>query len=214
MVRRPLLLFLIFFMLGIFMKDVSSILILFIPFIITFLIYLVYKGADPVVKKAMIKSSACIFAPFMLIMGFFIGKSAFQETSLDKALELKEKGTVSGIIKDVRLSKEYLSVTVTDAKIEVNGQVFEKSKDVLAYVTIEGKYGNTTVYYNKEIISDEMEVADYLKPGSEVSIEGKLSSFSKPTNPGQFDQWSYRKSQGYAAKISSKRSIASRPRFL
>lgn len=209
MVRRPLLLFLIFFMLGIFMKDVSSILILFIPFIITFLIYLVYKGADPVVKKAMIKSSACIFAPFMLIMGFFIGKSAFQETSLDKALELKEKGTVSGIIKDVRLSKEYLSVTVTDAKIEVNGQVFEKSKDVLAYVTIEGKYGNTTVYYNKEIISDEMEVADYLKPGSEVSIEGKLSSFSKPTNPGQFDQWSYRKSQGYAAKISSKKVFIS-----
>jgi|GEM_PF-257043 len=209
MVRRPLLLFLIFFMLGIFMKDVSSILILFIPFIITFLIYLVYKGADPVVKKAMIKSSACIFAPFMLIMGFFIGKSAFQETSLDKALELKEKGTVSGIIKDVRLSKEYLSVTVTDAKIEVNGQVFEKSKDVLAYVTIEGKYGNTTVCYNKEIISDEMEVADYLKPGSEVSIEGKLSSFSKPTNPGQFDQWSYRKSQGYAAKISSKKVFIS-----
>ncbi len=190
MVRRPLLLFLIFFMLGIFMKDVSSILILFIPFIITFLIYLVYKGADPVVKKAMIKSSACIFAPFMLIMGFFIGKSASKETSLDKALELKEKGTVSGIIKDVRLSKEYLSVTVTDAKIELNGQVFEKSKDVLAYVTIEGKYGNTTVCYNKEIISDEMEVADFLKPGSEVSIEGKLSSFSKPTNPGQFDQWS------------------------
>ncbi len=209
MVRRPLLLFLIFFMLGIFMKDVSSILILFIPFIITFLIYLVYKGADPVVKKAMIKSSACIFAPFMLIMGFFIGKSAFQETSLDKALELKEKGTVSGIIKDVRLSKEYLSVTVTDAKIELNGQVFEKSKDVLAYVTIEGKYGNTTVCYNKEIISDEMEVADYLKPGSEVSIEGKLSSFSKPTNPGQFDQWSYRKSQGYAAKISSKKVFIS-----
>ncbi len=209
MVRRPLLLFLIFFMLGIFMKDVSSILILFIPFIITFLIYLVYKGADPVVKKAMIKSSACIFAPFMLIMGFFIGKSAFQETSLDKALELKEKGTVSGIIKDVRLSKEYLSVTVTDAKIELNGQVFEKSKDVLAYVTIEGKYGNTTVCYNKEIISDEMEVADYLKPGSEVSIEGKLSSFSKPTNPGQFNQWSYRKSQGYAAKISSKKVFIS-----
>lgn len=209
MVRRPLLLFLIFFMLGIFMKDVSSILILFIPFIITFLIYLVYKGADPVVKKAMIKSSACIFAPFMLIMGFFIGKSAFQETSLDKALELKEKGTVRGIIKDVRLSKEYLSVTVTDAKIELNGQVFEKSKDVLAYVTIEGKYGNTTVCYNKEIISDEMEVADYLKPGSEVSIEGKLSSFSKATNPGQFDQWSYRKSQGYAAKISSKKVFIS-----
>lgn len=209
MVRRPLLLFLIFFMLGIFMKDASSILILFIPFIITFLIYLVYKGADPVVKKAMIKSSACIFAPFMLIMGFFIGKSAFQETSLDKALELKEKGTVSGIIKDVRLSKEYLSVTVTDAKIELNGQVFEKSKDVLAYVTLEGKYGNTTVCYNKEIISDEMEVADYLKPGSEVSIEGKLSSFSKPTNPGQFNQWSYRKSQGYAAKISSKKVFIS-----
>ena len=209
MVRRPLLLFLIFFMLGIFMKDVSSILILFIPFIITFLIYLVYKGADPMVKKAMIKSSACIFAPFMLIIGFFIGKSAFQETSLDKALELKEKGTVSGIIKDVRLSKEYLSVTVTDAKIELNGQVFENSKDVLAYVTIEGKYGNTTVCYNKEIISDEMEVADYLKPGSEVSIEGKLSSFSKPTNPGQFDQWSYRKSQGYAAKISSKKVFIS-----
>jgi len=191
------------------MKDASSILILFIPFIITFLIYLVYKGADPVVKKAMIKSSACIFAPFMLIMGFFIGKSAFQETSLDKALELKEKGTVSGIIKDVRLSKEYLSVTVTDAKIELNGQVFEKSKDVLAYVTLEGKYGNTTVCYNKEIISDEMEVADYLKPGSEVSIEGKLSSFSKPTNPGQFNQWSYRKSQGYAAKISSKKVFIS-----
>ncbi|MCR5638603.1 MAG: DNA internalization-related competence protein ComEC/Rec2 [Lachnospiraceae bacterium] len=161
------------------------------------------------VKKAMIKSSACIFAPFMLIMGFFIGKSAFQETSLDKALELKEKGTVSGIIKDVRLSKEYLSVTVTDAKIELNGQVFEKSKDVLAYVTLEGKYGNTTVCYNKEIISDEMEVADYLKPGSEVSIEGKLSSFSKPTNPGQFNQWSYRKSQGYAAKISSKKVFIS-----
>lgn len=209
MVRRPLLLFLIFFMLGIFMKDVSSILILFIPFIITFLIYLVYKGADPMVKKAMIKSSACIFAPFMLIMGFFIGKSAAKETSLDKALELKEKGTVSGIIKDVRLSKEYLSVTVTDAKIELNGQVFENSKDVLAYVTIEGKYGNTTVCYNKEIISDEMEVADYLKPGSEVSIEGKLSAFSKPTNPGQFDQWSYRKSQGYAAKISSKKVFIS-----
>ena len=209
MVRRPLLLFLIFFMLGIFMKDVSSILILFIPFIITFLIYLVYKCADPMVKKAMIKSSACIFAPFMLIMGFFIGKSAGKETSLDKALELKEKGTVSGIIKDVRLSKEYLSVTVTDAKIDLNGQVFEKSKDVLAYITIEGKYGNTTVCYNKEIISDEMEVADYLKPGSEVSIEGKLSSFSKPTNPGQFNQWSYRKSQGYAAKISSKKVFIS-----
>ena len=42
-----------------------------------------------------------------------------------------------------------------------------------------------------------------LMPGMDIYAKGKVYPLTSPTNPGQFDEWMYRRSDGYAVKFSS-----------
>ena len=87
--------------------------------------------------------------------------------------------TVSGQIQTYRSQEEGISLTLTQCQILYNGQSYECSR----------------------LLVTTDDTAPTLQAGNRVTVTGSLSSFSPARNPGNFDWWSYYRSQHISYRV-------------
>ena len=121
--------------------------------------------------------------PVFLFVGFLCFNRALEVEDIEQALVSQREGSLRGEVVDIKKTNKATSILINHAIIRFSGtQDRYDTNKVVVYLT---------------------EEAD-LAIGYQVNLTGEFSSLSKATNPGQFDEYSYYRSQGVSCKMYAK----------
>lgn len=121
-----------------------------------------------------------IFLPLFFLAGFFSMEKSMQPGILEGKLEDKNlKAVVRGYLKKIQPQGEGVSIFLSKA------EVLEEM----------GEKGNGTDCEDIVVYVKDMEMCRELKLGNRIKVEGTLRLLEEPTNPGEFNQKLYYRSE-------------------
>lgn len=174
MVKRPLVLLTLFYLLGILAGNSSAAFSVLFPVLI--LILLLFQ----ISAKKYRREKVFFLLPLMCAAGFFSVRQAAAPTELEQYAAQNGEGTVTGTV-------------LSSAEGQNTGHMVLSVAEMSS--APEGVKGCRILVYTKK--------EELAAPGSIVSVYGEWMAFARGDNPGQFDEYSYYKAQGISAKMTA-----------
>lgn len=125
-----------------------------------------------------------LLLPVLFLLGFVGMESRNQTYPVEEVFEEKEECFITGTVKSIDTSGNYLRLSLKKVYIELGEQTYECGMVLVS-----------------------CDVEDEFHIGNRIQCFGKLMKFEEPGNPGQFDEVSFYKMKGYDYKFKAERVL-------
>ncbi len=179
MIKRPLLGWVASLIIGIFCYQIKTIYVIGIAIVLLFILILpniVRKISTPFTKEDWHR----YLWPVFFILGFVCMYYASQISKFESELIDSVYGEVYGEVTDIKHKGDNITLLLKNIK------VYNNEKD--QWYEDRGAIVSTTCNNNYAI-------------GNQILTLGTISALTKPTNPGQFDEYSYYKTRNVVCKV-------------
>lgn len=186
MIKRPLVWALAAYIAGILLAwcKASLLLIIFTIFTYLFILYLIYLLFSKRKIRLLIKKDCFLLSlPVVMLLGMFAIRDNIRPSDLDKAFGEEVSCTITGKVAMESENSKGKVLQVTDCTVMLEQGSKYKAGNIILYTSSSQAF----------------------LPGNSIIAAGTLVKLSKPSNPGQFNEYMYYKSENidYKAYIDS-----------
>jgi competence protein ComEC len=156
--------------------------VILVLFLLIFFLFIYFIYPIHFIKHKLKNCNFLFITPILLILGYMLLTKQLQPSSMYNIFESKIKGSVTGRLITIEEKEEYNLLTFKDNLVSTYSN------------------SNSQTYHINKIIIYDSDKLNY-KIGNTILVSGQIIKFQKASNPGQFDEYLYYKTNNIDYKV-------------